>query len=210
MAESRKSLKSIGSMKTKGSKSSFICSNYNPLDLHAVLCLSNQTFPKENLILLGPVCALTAQATWPTSISPHYCRLHCFRSQIPRAPKMDHSIFWVINPKSLPIWPCSAELRSGLPRGHGGLGLGEAAATHILQFPKPLHRYLERAAGRCEKQKQGLGEGTGRFDPKQVSLKKGKWLYDSLQKPHAPQCPLGKLEPPKYVVRHWTHTQSVK
>lgn len=41
----------------QGSKTSFICSNHNPLNLHFVLCLSNQTFPEENLILLGPVCS---------------------------------------------------------------------------------------------------------------------------------------------------------
>lgn len=77
----------------EGSKTSFICSNHNPLDLHFVLCLSNQTFPEENLILLGPVWALRVQATWPPSISPHYRQLQWFRSQIPRVPKMDHSVF---------------------------------------------------------------------------------------------------------------------
>ena len=90
------------------------------------------------------------------------------------------------------------------------LGPGAAAVTHNLQVQKPFHRYLKRAAGRCEKQKQGLGEEPGRFDPKQVSLIKRKWLYESLQKPHTRQCPSGKLEPPSYVVTHRTHTQSVK
>lgn len=121
----------------EGSKSSFICFNHNLLDLHFVLRLSNQTFPKENLILLGLVCAQRAQATWPTSVSPHYCRLHCFQSQIPWALKMYHSIFWVINPESLRTWACRAELGSGLPRPRGSSDLGKQR-RHITSKFKSL------------------------------------------------------------------------
>lgn len=54
----------------------------------------------------------------------------------------------------------------------GGLGPREAAATYNLQFQKPLHRYLERAAGRCEKQKQGWGRRLGDLILNRFRLKK--------------------------------------
>lgn len=158
--------------KNQGSKTFFICSNHNPLDLHFVLCLSNQTFPEENLILLGPICTLRAQATWPTSISPHYHWLHWFRDQIPRAHKMDHSIIWAINPENWLIWPPLGWAGEWPALWQGWPGPGKVAAPQNLLFQKPFRRSLARVAGRCENRSQGWGRRLGNSILNRFNLKK--------------------------------------
>ena len=160
----------------KGSETFFICSNHNPLDLHFVLCLSNQTLPEEKLILLGPVRALRAQATWPASISPHYHRLRWFRA------KSRGFVRWIIQsseqsiPRACRSGLPSAEPGSGLLRGRVDVApgkLGKRLQHRTSPFKSlPADTWRGRHRGRCENRSQGWGRRLGNSILNRFHLKK--------------------------------------
>lgn len=122
-----------------------------------ILCSIKSNLPqgKPDSFRLG-LCSQSTD-TQPPSISPHYCRLHWFQSQIPRAPKMDHSIFPSNQSQefvALLAWLSftSRSLRAGVVVGWGSRC---RARTDVL-FLKPSPHILGKGRRKVWKQKQGL------------------------------------------------------
>lgn len=136
-----------------------------------ILCSIKSNLPqgKPDSFRLG-LCSQSTD-TQPPSISPHYCRLHWFQSQIPRAPKMDHSIFPSNQSQefvALLAWLSfrSRSLMAGVVVGWGSCCPGQKSSFWNLS----THTWKGQKEG--VKTEAGAGQEGGRFNPKQVWLKK--------------------------------------
>lgn len=109
VAGSREPLRSIDSMENEGSETPFVCSNHNPST--CILCSIKSNLPQGKPDSSRPnVCSKSTSHMACFNKSP-LLPTALFQSQIPQAPGMDHSVFWVINPESSRSCPSFTELR---------------------------------------------------------------------------------------------------
>lgn len=180
MAGSRKSLKSIGFMKTKG--------------------LRHPSFALTIIHWTCILCSIKSSLPWgkPDSFRPSLCSESASHmANFNKSPLPLTALVSEPNPKG--SQDGSFDRPSNQSPELANLGplswAGTAPAAHSLLFPNPLHRYLKRAAGRCENRSRGWDRRLGNSILNRSELKKESGYLtlckNLCKKPHALQWPLG-------------------